>query len=135
MNNVKTDIEKLLFDLKKLNYDRRRIEKELAYSKNYIDQILSKGGSDKFLTRLKELQNSILQKEGKAIDVKGGGSLSMGDLATLQVRSEARLTVLLEAVAEVLAGQRGLTAADVRLSLESAVKAKEADLRVELGSK
>jgi hypothetical protein len=45
----------------KYGKDRRAIEKELNYSPNYIDQIISKGGSLKFLEKLKEYANRLAE--------------------------------------------------------------------------
>lgn len=113
-----------------------QVAQSIGYSRVHLNKAMnSTEGNGELEELLRVKHGEILQNVSAGKEVKGGGSLSLGDLATLQVRSEARLTVLLEAVAEVLAGQRGLTAADVRLSLESAVKAKEADLKVELGKK
>lgn len=58
----KKDIEKLLFDLKNQNVDRAKIEKDMHYSENYIDQLLSKGGNKKFYLNLKSYAERILQK-------------------------------------------------------------------------
>lgn len=51
----------ILDQLKKLGWDRRRIEKELAYSEKYIDQALSKGSNEKLYVSLRNLQKTILQ--------------------------------------------------------------------------
>jgi hypothetical protein len=58
---LKKEIESLLEKLKEVGYSRGRIEKELKYSDNYIDQILSKGGNPTFLDALEELATKVLQ--------------------------------------------------------------------------
>lgn len=60
----KKEIEELLDKIKGLGFDRRTIETRLEYSENYIDQLLSKGGNKKFLSRLQKLEKEILQKQG-----------------------------------------------------------------------
>lgn len=58
---LKKEIEKLLELLSHSGFDRSKIEKELAYSENYIDQALSRGGNTKLLSRLKVLEKSLLR--------------------------------------------------------------------------
>lgn len=59
---IKEEIEIILESLKKAGYERGAIEKELEYSVNYIDQVLSKGGNKRFLKAIKKFKNQILQK-------------------------------------------------------------------------
>lgn len=59
---LKEEIEKVLESLRKAGYDRAAIEKELDYSVNYIDQVLSKGGNRRFLNAIKKLKAQVLQK-------------------------------------------------------------------------
>lgn len=59
MESIRKQIEKILDDLKSAGYSRRDIEKELTKSENYIDQILSKGGNNKFLNELKRFKKSL----------------------------------------------------------------------------
>ncbi len=61
--DFKKEIEKLLSDLKKMNIDRRKIEKDLSYKEFYIDQVLSKGGNEKFLNTL---QRYHIEKSNKS---------------------------------------------------------------------
>lgn len=61
--NYKKEIETLLETLKELGISRGKIEQELDYADNYIDQVLSKGGNRKFWLRLKNYTNEMLQKE------------------------------------------------------------------------
>lgn len=60
--DIKKEIELLLESLRELGKERREIEKDLKYSRNYIDQNLSKGGTKKFLSVLQQyaerLQNA-----------------------------------------------------------------------------
>ena len=116
-----------ILEERKIRFPVADIHKATGIDKGMISNYLNgkKPISDKFYS-------TFMEKFGNQ---KGGGSLSVSDFATLQVRSEAMLTVLLEAIAEMLAGQKGLTSAEVRLSLESAVKTKEAILREEYGEK
>lgn len=58
---LKKEIELLLEKLKEAGYDRGRIEKELNYSENYIDQTLSKGGNKRFLDALRGFASRVLQ--------------------------------------------------------------------------
>ena len=135
MNNIKPDIEKILFDLKRLNYDRRRIEQELDYSENYLDQILSKGGNIKVLNRLKQLQNAILYKEGKGIETKGGGSLSSEDMANKLIRIEAQQSVILGTQAEILAHLTDRSVPALLRQKANEVKTMEEELRGEHGTR
>lgn len=61
--STKTDIERLLTELRKYGKDRRTIEEELKYSVNYIDQLLSKGGNPRFYAALKRYHDMLLQRE------------------------------------------------------------------------
>lgn len=62
---IKERIEKILFSLKKQGIDRRTIEREMDYKQNYIDQVISKGGNEKFLKRLEKyhISKSNIEKE------------------------------------------------------------------------
>lgn len=66
--SYKKEIENVLDSLKNHGFDRDAIEKRLDYSKNYIDQQLSKGGNKKFLGSLKRLRDQILQKTIPSVD-------------------------------------------------------------------
>lgn len=64
---IKKEIEEVLDSLKAAGFDRGRIEEDMGYSENYIDQTLSKGGNKKFLRamiyyRMAMLQNPIPPK-------------------------------------------------------------------------
>jgi hypothetical protein len=58
-NLIKTQLD----DLKRMGFNRRKIEKELGYSAKYIDQSLSRGGNDTLLNALSSLK-SRLEVEG-----------------------------------------------------------------------
>lgn len=121
----KKEIETLLNSLKQNGYSRSKIETELNYSENYIDQQLSKGGNNKFLLALRRLHSTVLEKatdvegleiEGREGKGKGVQSLPRKDDISLQaihnltetgkihaenqkvmVSNESRLITLLEA--------------------------------------
>lgn len=57
----KKQIENQLELLKSAGWSRARIEKELNYSENYIDQVLAKGGNARFLKSLQEFAKRVLQ--------------------------------------------------------------------------
>jgi hypothetical protein len=61
MMGVKEEIELLLRDLKRFGKDRRTIEQDLNYSPNYIDQLLSKGGNERFYSALKRYRDMLTQ--------------------------------------------------------------------------
>lgn len=61
--SIKTDIERLLKELKRYGKDRRTIEQELKYSVNYIDQLVSKGGNMRFYMALKRYHEMLMQQE------------------------------------------------------------------------
>jgi arsenate reductase-like glutaredoxin family protein len=65
MENIRKQIEIILDELKKQGVSRREIEKLLNKSENYVDQILSKGGNNKFLNELNRLKKSIAQDNSK----------------------------------------------------------------------
>jgi hypothetical protein len=58
--DFKKEIESILKELKEAGIDRNRIVKDLGYSKNYIDQVLSKGGNKKFLGKLNSYAKKVL---------------------------------------------------------------------------
>ena len=71
MENIKQNMENALFHLKKLGWERGRIEEHLGYSEEYIDQSLSKGGSKKLLKLLENLlENATLQKNVSSDSLK-----------------------------------------------------------------
>lgn len=59
--DLKETIEDVLKSLKEKDYSRGKIEKELGLGENSIDQNLSRGGTKKMLSRLKLLDNQVLQ--------------------------------------------------------------------------
>lgn len=58
----KKEIEVTLERLKNLGFSRDKIEEELEYSENYIDQTLARGGNKRFLKALTDLEKRLLQK-------------------------------------------------------------------------
>lgn len=61
--DINQKIELILEKLKKAGKDRSTIEKDLNYSENYIDQILSRGGNKKFLGVLERYAQNILPQD------------------------------------------------------------------------
>jgi hypothetical protein len=59
--DIKTNIENLLNDLKRMGKDRRKIETDLKYSTFYIDQLLSKGGNTRFYNALKRYHEMLME--------------------------------------------------------------------------
>lgn len=84
MENIKKQIENILEELKALGFNRRAVEKELNKSENYIDQILSRGGNNKFLNELKRLKKSITESTGNIYNAVKENKLLI-DLLVLEV--------------------------------------------------
>jgi hypothetical protein len=59
--DIKTNIENLLNDLKRMGKDRRTIETDLKYSTFYIDQLLSKKGNIRFYNALKRYHEMLME--------------------------------------------------------------------------
>lgn len=59
--DFKKEIEKVLDSLKEAGFDRGKIEEDMGYSVNYIDQTLSKGGNKKFLKAMLIYKMAMLQ--------------------------------------------------------------------------
>jgi hypothetical protein len=69
--NRKKQILDLLDLLKSAGISRSKIEEELHYSENYIDQLLTKGGNDRFYQALKRYKEAVFESIAKDnIDVK-----------------------------------------------------------------
>lgn len=51
---VRDEIEKLLIELKNKGIDRRKVERDLGLSVNYLDQSLSRGGNRSIYRRIKQ---------------------------------------------------------------------------------
>lgn len=64
---IKKRIEKLLSVLKSSGIDRATIEADLNYSENYVDQVLAKGGNDRFYKSLKTYTERVLGKATSGI--------------------------------------------------------------------
>lgn len=79
---LKNEIELVLESLKSKGYDRTKIEEDLGYSDNYIDQVLSKGGNKRFLRAISALRDRILQnatQNNSTQNVNEAWVLSMND--------------------------------------------------------
>lgn len=59
---LKEQIKAQLVHLKLMGKDRRTIERELHYSENYLDQVLSKGGNEKVYQALVDYQKFLEQQ-------------------------------------------------------------------------
>lgn len=64
--SYKSEIVYLLESLKKKGYTRARIESDLGYSENYIDQILSKGGNKKVVGALSRMLQNASAASGES---------------------------------------------------------------------
>lgn len=60
--DIKTDLDRMLTDLKRMDKDRRTIEKELKYAPFYIDQALSKGGNARFYNALTRYYETVMEE-------------------------------------------------------------------------
>lgn len=79
---LKNEIELVLESLRSKGYDRAKIEEELGYSDNYIDQVLSKGGNKRFLRTISALRDRILQnatQKNNTKTINDAWLLSMND--------------------------------------------------------
>ncbi len=102
---------------RKIRFPVTEIHKATGLDKGMISNYLNgkKPISDKFYS-------TFMEKIGGE---KGGGSLSEGQLAAHIIRVDARTTVTLEVLAELLAAQRGLPVGAILKALEEQSKAKE----------
>lgn len=57
--DYKKEMTKILDDLKKRNHSRRRIEEYLGYAPKTLDQLLSKGGNESILIKLREYKAQV----------------------------------------------------------------------------
>lgn len=103
--NFKKEIEMLLISLKKLNIDRRMIERDLDYRENYIDQLLSKGGNKLFLKRLKKYH--IAKSNISTINVTGDLGKEIGLLKEREIYNSASIAVLEQMIEKVVSDQTG----------------------------
>lgn len=75
------ETDTLLRELKRFGKDRRTIEQELNYSRNYIDQTLSKGSNARFYAALKRyydmLTQSLQEKSYMADENASAGKLRL----------------------------------------------------------
>lgn len=87
--NYKDLITELLVEFKSQGYDRRTLERELGYSENYLDQILSKGGNEKAYRTLIAYRDRMLLKEDTA-------PYGKSNLINSQQETIERMTKMLE---------------------------------------
>ena len=72
---IKQAILELLQELKSFGKDRRTIETDLSYSSNYIDQVLSKGGNERFYAALQRYREMLIDVRERRYDA--GGDVKM----------------------------------------------------------
>jgi transcriptional regulator with XRE-family HTH domain len=120
-------IELLLNALKEKGIDRADIEKELGYSPNYIDQVLSRGGNQRFLTSLQKYAI------GLSIKTKAGGSLSQEEIGAYILRNAAYLSVLMDSICEIHSHLSGRPVASVLREKLEEVRSVEAKFREQHG--
>ena len=121
--NFKKEIENLLNALKNLGYDRRKIEQELGYGENYIDQALSRGGNKKLLNGLDRLQKSILQNATPVIPLSKDLLMSIIEQAA---SNRAFVTIILREFAPLYADFHKTTIEDAERRLQSLIR-RESD--------
>lgn len=114
--SIKQKIETLLFELKQMGISRMFIEKELDYSENYITQLLTKGGNEKFYKRLLKYKNDLLQnatnkvKEtriGDDIEIQGDLPNILAQMKEKMMADRAAIKILLVRLADLEAKQAG----------------------------
>src|ERR1700749_2751771 len=66
--NYKKEIENLLKELAAMGISRGRIEEDLNYSPNYIDQALARGGNERFLRTLSSYRKQAANSQNVAKD-------------------------------------------------------------------
>jgi hypothetical protein len=57
--DYKKEMSRLLSDLKKKNHSRRKIERYLGYAEKTLDQVLSKGGNESIVNKLREYKSEV----------------------------------------------------------------------------
>jgi hypothetical protein len=57
--DYKKEMSKLLNDLKQKNHSRRKIEEYLGYAPKTLDQILSKGGNESIVIKLRAYKSDV----------------------------------------------------------------------------
>ena len=106
MLDFKKETEKLLNRLKEMKIDRRTIEAELGYKENYIDQVLSKGGNQKFL---KTLERYYVEKSNANSDLVNkitGLEKQLSQMLETNIGLTASVHVLQQIVDKVVSDQK-----------------------------
>jgi hypothetical protein len=93
LDNFKGEIQKLLFELKQAGIDRRQIEKDLNYEEFYIDQIVSKGGNQRFFKALTHYAGNKLSKSADRVDITEDANLLIQEMYQdlIRLKAEARV--------------------------------------------
>jgi hypothetical protein len=119
--DFKQEIELILEKLKIVGIDRSTIEKDLNYSKNYIDQTLSRGGNEKILGALKLYAQSILQN-ATFISQDQQPSMLNADPVEYEVRRKWMTEIDAYALINALLEEKDRS---IKKAEESALKAEE----------
>lgn len=117
--DFKQEIELILEKLKKVGKDRRSIEKDLNYSKNYINQNLSRGGNKKILSALKLYEQNMLQN---AMYNTQDQQPSMVNADPVEYKAEGKGLTEKEALINALLEEKDRA---IKKAEESALKAEE----------
>lgn len=129
--DYKKDLDKWLLDLKNLNIERRKIEKELDMSEFYIDQQLSKASKS---------QNMAFYKKIKGYHAKMLQNATIGDRTKEDVILEMALQqmaisrVVVKGLSELLGNQPGKSVTGVQSDFERAIKEEFQKVKSELTS-
>jgi hypothetical protein len=68
--DYRKEMQRLLSDLKKKNHSRRKIERYFGYAEKSLDQILSKGGNESIVNKLKEYKAEVEKGNIKSFDLE-----------------------------------------------------------------
>ena len=110
--NIRATTEKILAELRDMGVDRRKIEKDLAYSEKYIDQIVSRGSNKKFIAKLESYKKAILENKDpkelrRKVTHENGQPIVVNDpnsyIITKLLQNEAVTEVILETLASMIA--------------------------------
>lgn len=117
--DFKENTKKLLNDLKKIGLSRRQIEREMGYDEKYIDQVLSRGGNEKFLNAL---NTYVVAKNNLSVNKKSPIQVSEIEGKTLEAiaRIEARQIVHESYLAEIFSKVSGLPATKILKDMQRA---------------
>lgn len=121
---AKEELKKVLEDLETLGLTRRKIELELGYSENYLDQQVSRGKSNKkLLTALDKLKQQLLEKATYTLERKGEAAILFRDLEERIIVLEAGVEVLVQSLVEAKHHSTGRSVAEISLDLKKTMKA------------